>query len=100
MEFVGSVRQLFRFGDEHEQAAAAAGGNEPALEIGRHTGRTIGSVYSWGAVGSIVGTFLTGYFLGGIWAADSAMSPAERTTIAEPFSFENHPNPCSLRADL
>jgi MFS family permease len=34
-----------------------------ALEIGRHTGRTIGSVYSWGAVGSIVGTFLTGYFL-------------------------------------
>ncbi|MCB1021957.1 MAG: spermidine synthase [Bryobacterales bacterium] len=34
-----------------------------ALEIGSHTGRTIGSVYSWGAVGSIVGTFLTGYFL-------------------------------------
>jgi spermidine synthase len=34
-----------------------------ALEIGKHTGRTIGSVYSWGAVGSIVGTFLTGYFL-------------------------------------
>ncbi|MBI1354602.1 MAG: hypothetical protein GC160_09670 [Acidobacteria bacterium] len=34
-----------------------------ALEIGTHTGRTIGSVYSWGAMGSIVGTFLTGYFL-------------------------------------
>ena len=34
-----------------------------ALEMGSHTGRTIGSVYSWGAVGSIVGTFLTGYFL-------------------------------------
>jgi spermidine synthase len=34
-----------------------------ALEIGRHTGRTVGSVYSWGAVGSIVGTFLTGYIL-------------------------------------
>ncbi len=34
-----------------------------ALQIGRHTGRTVGSVYSWGAVGSIVGTFLTGYIL-------------------------------------
>ena len=34
-----------------------------ALEIGTHTGRTIGSIYSWGALGSIVGTFLTGYFL-------------------------------------
>ncbi len=34
-----------------------------ALEIGEHTGRTVGSVYSWGAVGSIVGTFLTGYVL-------------------------------------
>jgi spermidine synthase len=34
-----------------------------ALEIGKHTGRTVGSVYSWGAVGSIVGTFLTGYVL-------------------------------------
>jgi spermidine synthase len=34
-----------------------------ALQIGEHTGRTVGSVYSWGAVGSIVGTFLTGYIL-------------------------------------
>lgn len=34
-----------------------------ALETGTHTGRTIGSIYSWGAIGSIVGTFLTGYFL-------------------------------------
>lgn len=34
-----------------------------ALELGTHTGRTIGSVYSWGAIGSIVGTFFTGYFL-------------------------------------
>ncbi|MDA0206002.1 MAG: fused MFS/spermidine synthase [Acidobacteria bacterium] len=34
-----------------------------ALEIGEHTGRTVGSVYSWGAVGSIVGTCLTGYVL-------------------------------------
>lgn len=34
-----------------------------ALELGRETGRTVGSVYSWGAVGSIVGTFVTGYYL-------------------------------------
>ncbi len=34
-----------------------------ALEVGQHTGRTIGGIYSWGAVGSIVGTFLTGFFL-------------------------------------
>ena len=34
-----------------------------ALEHSRHTGRTVGSIYSWGAAGSIVGTFLTGYFL-------------------------------------
>ncbi len=34
-----------------------------ALELGRQTGRTVGSVYSWGAVGSIFGTFLTGYYL-------------------------------------
>ncbi len=34
-----------------------------ALELSRQTGRTVGSIYSWGAVGSIVGTFLTGYFL-------------------------------------
>ena len=34
-----------------------------ALGLGRETGRTVGSVYSWGVVGSIVGTFMTGYFL-------------------------------------
>jgi spermidine synthase len=34
-----------------------------ALELGRETGRTVGSVYSWGAIGSIFGTFLTGYVL-------------------------------------
>ena len=34
-----------------------------ALELGHETGRTVGSVYSWGAVGSIVGTFVTGYYL-------------------------------------
>lgn len=34
-----------------------------ALGLGRRTGRTLGSVYAWGVVGSIVGTFATGYLL-------------------------------------
>ncbi len=34
-----------------------------ALDLGRQTGRTVGSVYAWGVVGSIVGTFLTGFWL-------------------------------------
>jgi len=33
-----------------------------ALDQGRQTGRTVGNVYAWGAVGSIIGTFLTGYW--------------------------------------
>jgi tetratricopeptide (TPR) repeat protein/predicted membrane-bound spermidine synthase len=34
-----------------------------ALDEGRSTGRTIGQVYAWGAVGSIFGTYLTGFYL-------------------------------------
>ena len=34
-----------------------------AIMLGERLGRTIGSVYSWGAIGSILGTFLTGYVL-------------------------------------
>jgi len=34
-----------------------------ALEGSQKMGRTIGSVYAWGAVGSIVGTFATGFWL-------------------------------------
>jgi len=34
-----------------------------ALEQGFATGRTVGNVYAWGALGSIVGTFVTGFFL-------------------------------------
>lgn len=34
-----------------------------ALDLGRKTGRTIGSVYAWGVVGSIIGTFVTGFHL-------------------------------------
>lgn len=33
-----------------------------ALDQGRETGRTVGGVYAWGAIGSIVGTFMTGYW--------------------------------------
>lgn len=34
-----------------------------AILMGEQLGRTVGSVYSWGAIGSILGTFLTGYVL-------------------------------------
>lgn len=34
-----------------------------ALGLGRQTGRTLGNVYAWGVVGSIAGTFATGYLL-------------------------------------
>jgi spermidine synthase len=34
-----------------------------ALDQGRGTGRTIGSVYAWGVAGSIAGTFATGFWL-------------------------------------
>ncbi len=34
-----------------------------ALDQGFQPGRTIGNIYAWGAAGSIVGTFVTGFFL-------------------------------------
>lgn len=34
-----------------------------ALDQGFKTGRTIGNIYAWGAAGSILGTFVTGFFL-------------------------------------
>lgn len=34
-----------------------------ALDRSRQTGFTVGNVYAWGAFGSIVGTFLTGFWL-------------------------------------
>ena len=34
-----------------------------ALDQGFKTGRTIGDIYAWAAVGSILGTFVTGFFL-------------------------------------
>ncbi|MHC4593815.1 MAG: fused MFS/spermidine synthase [Planctomycetota bacterium] len=34
-----------------------------ALDEGLPAGRTVGDIYAWGAVGSIVGTFLAGFYL-------------------------------------
>ena len=34
-----------------------------ALDLGRERGRTIGDIYAWGVTGSIVGTFLAGFYL-------------------------------------
>lgn len=34
-----------------------------ALDRGLPTGRTVGDIYAWGAAGSIVGTFLAGFYL-------------------------------------
>jgi spermidine synthase/uncharacterized membrane protein YiaA len=34
-----------------------------ALARSSHTGRTIGALYAWGTVGSIVGTLMTGFYL-------------------------------------
>ncbi len=34
-----------------------------ALDLGYSTGRTVGNVYAWGALGSIAGTFATGFYL-------------------------------------
>ncbi|MBI2422808.1 MAG: fused MFS/spermidine synthase [Candidatus Hydrogenedentes bacterium] len=37
-----------------------------ALHLGARTGRTIGDIYAWSIGGSIVGTFITGYYLMGL----------------------------------
>lgn len=34
-----------------------------ALDKGLSTGKTVGNIYAWGAAGSIIGTFLAGFFL-------------------------------------
>ena len=38
-----------------------------ALSRSTKTGSTVGNVYAWGAFGSIIGTFLTGFYLIDIW---------------------------------
>ena len=51
-----------------------------ALDRGLPTGRTVGDIYAWGAAGSIVGTFLAGFYLIAtmgtiaiIWAVGAAL---------------------------
>lgn len=41
-----------------------------ALDLGLQPGKTVGNVYAWGAIGMILGTFATGFFLTqylGVW---------------------------------
>lgn len=42
-----------------------------SLAISRSTrvGTTVGNVYAWGALGSIIGTFLTGFYLMDVWGS-------------------------------
>lgn len=42
-----------------------------ALDRSSKTGSTVGNVYAWGALGSIVGTFLTGFYLIDVWGTRS-----------------------------
>lgn len=42
-----------------------------ALARSSRMGQTVGSVYAWGAFGSIVGTFITGFYLIDIWGTRS-----------------------------
>ncbi|MFC1735751.1 fused MFS/spermidine synthase [Candidatus Hydrogenedentota bacterium] len=42
-----------------------------ALSQGHATGRTVGGIYAWGTVGSIAGTFVTGFFLIALMGATS-----------------------------
>lgn len=44
-----------------------------ALDRGRGTGRTIGSVYAWGVAGSIAGTFATGFWLIAAFGTDAVV---------------------------
>ena len=45
-----------------------------ALERSSRTGSTVGNVYAWGALGSIVGTFLTGFYLIDVWGTRSIIA--------------------------
>jgi len=44
-----------------------------ALDLGRGTGRTIGTIYAWATVGSIVGTFTAGFFLVATMGTESSI---------------------------
>jgi tetratricopeptide (TPR) repeat protein/spermidine synthase len=44
-----------------------------ALELGLGPGRTVGTIYAFGSIGSIVGTFVSGYFLVAELGTESAV---------------------------
>ena len=50
-----------------------------ALSRSSRLGRTVGSVYAWGALGSIIGTFLTGFYLMDVWGARSIVGMTAAT---------------------
>lgn len=58
-----------------------------ALDAGRQTGRTMGSVYSWGAVGSICGTFLTGFYLIASWGTTGVLLAVAGLLVAIALFF-------------
>ena len=50
-----------------------------ALDRSSRTGSTVGNVYAWGALGSIVGTFLTGFYLIDVWGTRSIIGMTAAT---------------------
>ena len=50
-----------------------------ALDRSTRTGATVGNVYAWGALGSIVGTFLTGFYLIDVWGTRSIVGMTAAT---------------------
>ncbi len=50
-----------------------------ALDRSFKTGSTVGNVYAWGALGSIVGTFLTGFYLIDVWGTRSIVGMTSAT---------------------
>ncbi len=53
-----------------------------ALDLGRQTGRTLGSVYAWGVVGSIFGTFITGFYFIAVFATSTIILSVAAVLIA------------------
>uniref|UniRef100_A0A7C2P5R7 Spermidine synthase n=1 Tax=Schlesneria paludicola TaxID=360056 RepID=A0A7C2P5R7_9PLAN len=53
-----------------------------ALARSSRMGMTVGNVYAWGAAGSIVGTFLTGFYLIDVWGTRSIIGLTSGTLAA------------------
>jgi len=61
-----------------------------ALDQGRQTGRTVGNVYAWGTVGSIVGTFLTGYWFVAAMGSNATIGVVSVVLAAMGVAFGLH----------